>query len=568
VLCCAVLCCAVLCCAVLWRADYVDENGELLDEIILPQGATKDDGVRSSAGGARRGSKSTAADASGLDLAGLHPDIVNQAALAALMQQGAWQGMARSGKTAVIAQPLALEKEQVSVLLPPGCTMEYIVPVQEAGASGGSGNGGGSRTLFGVVYKDSGSGLFGAGVWTGYMFKAFGHYASEEAAAQTARSAAELLSEDRDLRVSGGVANQQSMGLMAAPAGLIAAPGGAAFSQDALALAGLAAAGLGGGGRGVAGSNPGSGMAGGLFAPGLVGAGMGSLANVSLAQAAQLAQQAAAEQGLPMSYPPLSVALPVVSAGLQLLPPGMPAVSGAAVGAGGDMAALGLDAASKATSEAEMQQLMQQLMAQQQQPDVQRQLLMQQQQLMAGGDGGDGFLKLANLDMLQLRQQLMEQQQQQGLSADPSGADVQQQEVLGSIPGLDTAAGQKRRLDEVADMAGSAGTADAAAAAATAAGVDNGMGTSAVLGVQPVGEATAGMPTGGESPSAKRIKTDPMDAAAAAAAAAGEAVSMPMAMAMPGAGFMAASSNMARVDLQDALKMLQTVQQQAAPNQE
>lgn len=40
------------------------------------------------------------------------------------------QGMARSGKTAVVAAPLALEKEQVSVLLPPGCSLEYVVPVQ------------------------------------------------------------------------------------------------------------------------------------------------------------------------------------------------------------------------------------------------------------------------------------------------------------------------------------------------------------------------------------------------------------------------------------------------------
>jgi hypothetical protein len=102
--------------------------------------------------------------------------------------------MSRSGKTAVVAAPLALEREQVSVLLPPGCGLEYLVPVQDTGAGGGSSSGSGtsSKTLFGVVYKDSGSGMYGAGVWTGYMFKAFGQYPTEESAAQTARSAGGL----------------------------------------------------------------------------------------------------------------------------------------------------------------------------------------------------------------------------------------------------------------------------------------------------------------------------------------------------------------------------------------
>jgi hypothetical protein len=72
-------------------ADYVDEHGELLDEIILPQGATggKDDPSRGSAGGARRGSKSAGAD--GMGLHGMDQDMINQATFAALMQQGAWQ---------------------------------------------------------------------------------------------------------------------------------------------------------------------------------------------------------------------------------------------------------------------------------------------------------------------------------------------------------------------------------------------------------------------------------------------------------------------------------------------
>jgi hypothetical protein len=101
----------------------------------------------------------------------------------------------RGGKTAVLAAPLALEKEQVSVLLPTGCTLEFVLPVQDPATAGSSGNGGdsgGSKTLFGVVYKDGSNGLFGAGVWTGYMFKAFGLYSSDEAAAQTARCAGGL----------------------------------------------------------------------------------------------------------------------------------------------------------------------------------------------------------------------------------------------------------------------------------------------------------------------------------------------------------------------------------------
>jgi hypothetical protein len=90
--------CAALCCA-----DYVDENGELLDEIILPQGALtgKDEAARGSAGGgARRSSKSAGVDGTCVDMSGLGTDFVNQAAFAAIMQQGAWQvggGMWRGG---------------------------------------------------------------------------------------------------------------------------------------------------------------------------------------------------------------------------------------------------------------------------------------------------------------------------------------------------------------------------------------------------------------------------------------------------------------------------------------
>lgn len=100
--------------------------------------------------------------------------------------------MSRSGKTAVVAAPLALEREQVSVLLPPNCSMEYVVPVQDTGASSGGGSTG-SKSLFGVVYKDGSSGMFGAGVWTGYMFKAFGLYSADGEAAQTARCAGGLV---------------------------------------------------------------------------------------------------------------------------------------------------------------------------------------------------------------------------------------------------------------------------------------------------------------------------------------------------------------------------------------
>jgi hypothetical protein len=92
---------AVSCCA-----DYVDENGELLDEIILPQGALsgKDEAARGSSGGARRGSKAAGMDSNCVDMSGLTPDFVNQAAFAAIMQQGAWQvggGAWRGGQALV-----------------------------------------------------------------------------------------------------------------------------------------------------------------------------------------------------------------------------------------------------------------------------------------------------------------------------------------------------------------------------------------------------------------------------------------------------------------------------------
>jgi hypothetical protein len=83
----------------LCSADYVDENGELIDDIVLPQGAPGKDEMgatgRGSTGGMRRGSKSSAACAAeaAAQMAGFDPsDMFGQAALAAsLMQQGALQ---------------------------------------------------------------------------------------------------------------------------------------------------------------------------------------------------------------------------------------------------------------------------------------------------------------------------------------------------------------------------------------------------------------------------------------------------------------------------------------------
>jgi hypothetical protein len=83
----------------LCAADYVDENGELIDDIVLPQGAPGKDEMgatgRGSTGGMRRGSKSSAACAAeaAAQMAGFDPsDMFGQAALAAsLMQQGALQ---------------------------------------------------------------------------------------------------------------------------------------------------------------------------------------------------------------------------------------------------------------------------------------------------------------------------------------------------------------------------------------------------------------------------------------------------------------------------------------------
>jgi hypothetical protein len=264
---------------------------------------------------------------------------------------------------------------------------------------------------------------------------------------------------------------------------------------------------------------------------------MGGLANVSLAQAAQLAQQAAAEQGLPMSYPPLSVALPVVTSALQLLPGTAGAAGSAEAVVGGlDMAA----AAAKASNEAEMQQLMQQLMQQQQQPQ-----LAAAQQLGAAAAGGDGFLKLANLDMMQLRQQLLEQQQGVGGVAGEAEL-LQQGQALSSIPGLDTAG--KRRLDEGVSGAGGA---DPAAAAVAEGGMPADL-------LAQSGAAAAALAMGGGAAgtehAAKRIKTDADGTAAA------PAVSLPVGLVGVGGG-----GDMAQLDLQDALKMLRNVQHQQQP---
>jgi hypothetical protein len=301
------------------------------------------------------------------------------------------------------------------------------------------------------------------------MLKVLGQYDSTGAAEHAAKTAAELLLEDRDLRVSGGLASGITRGLGSGSPNSAAAAAAAAGGQDALALASLAALGQ-PGGR-VAG-----GAAGGL-----------GIANVSLAHASQLAQAAAAEQGLPMSYPPLSVALPAMSGGLTLaaLPLGVG-------GAGGvDAALLAASAAGGVTSEAEMQQLMQQLMQQ------------------SGADGGaaaagmgGGFLKLGNLDMAQLKAQLEAAQGQHPDAAAAAAVEGDDAAMAAAAAGL---AGVKRAMSD------EEGGDDADGGAAKRARTDGGVGPDA-------------------------------DAAAAAAAVGGV-------------------TDVSQLALQDALKMLSSVQQ-------
>jgi hypothetical protein len=401
-------------------ADYVDGDGNLLEDLVLPLGPAggSSGGGRKGKGGAAAGNDSgfmlgQAGDAASAGLVG--SDMLNQAALA-LLQQGQWAaGAVLGGRAAgdgdVVhsnkgrALSSLLDMSDLKAILPKGCSLDYTVQGLDA-------------EMFGLVYKSDATGQRGCGVWTGYRLHLFGMYADEQDAKQSVQKSMQMLHEDRQLRAGGGgsgstagaagLAVQADVGLAGGAgsaaedpllaalglgglrAGRLAAAVGAGPAASSAAAPGAAPAAA----PGTAGTRSGLGL---LFETARAAEGVGGLANYDIAKAARLAQEAAAQQGLTMQmgYAPLT---------------GGPAASGTGTSGIGQAV--------------DLQQRLNQLAQQSDAPAAQTPLVQQ------SADGGM-LARLGNLDLAQLRhltaglqlpKQEAEQQQQQQRQVDGNTA--------------------------------------------------------------------------------------------------------------------------------------------------
>jgi hypothetical protein len=545
----------LLCCA----ADYVDADGNLLEDVILPTAKedTKQAGSGKASGRGHRsgGNSNAAADAAYLTAGGeygaaggygdgsaaggaLGADMLNQAALA-LVGQGGWGAAAgrgaaaagggygltavQDGSAAAAAAAAAaggvkgrnialLNMSDVKVFLPKGCSMEYMLPGLDA-------------DMFGLVYKSDATDQRGSGLWTGYKFHAFGLYMDEADAKNTVLRAMELLHEDRLMR---GAAGPPARGTRTA-----------ADSDPLLSALGL------GGLRSNAAAAAGSSAAGVMFGS----AGGGRLAHYDIARAAQLAQQAAAEQGVSMTYPALSAGLPVMAA--QPADGTMAAAAGQ-IGAGDN----------------DLQQRLQQIMAGQQQLEAAADA---GKPVAAASSAGDVLSRLGNLDVSQLRHllpagQLAVQQQQQQQPQQPQQLDqlqqLQQQQMVPAAAAATPVGGAlgSTSIEELLSAIQSQ------TAGKCAAGGNANWAEMLALAGRNSGAATAAMPAGvvtaadAMAPAAKRMRTS--DGTAAAVPGVGD-VAGAGGVGDDGFASLANLSTLGKVGLQDALKSLAAMTSQA-----
>eukprot|EP00775_Hariotina_reticulata_P006507 gene6507-6734_t len=298
-------------------ADYVDADGNLLEDLVLPTGP-----AGGSSGGGRKGKGGAAAGSEGGFMLGpgneaigaaglLGSDMLNQAALT-LLQQGQWAGAVLGGRTGDgdtlhsskgRAQSSLLNMSDLKAILPKGCSLDYMLPGMDA-------------DMFGLVYKSDSTGQRGCGVWTGYRLHLFGMYADEQDAKQSIEKSMQMLHEDRQLRAGGGGGGSSTAGFAgtAGQADVGSAAGSAAEDPliAALGLGGLRAGRLGAAvgvpaaaAPSTAGARGGLGL---LFETARAAEGVTGLANYDIAKAARLAQEAAAQQGvsMQMGYAPLT----------------------------------------------------------------------------------------------------------------------------------------------------------------------------------------------------------------------------------------------------------------------
>lgn len=318
------------CCCPAAATDYVDSEGNLLEDLPLPNGtASKDDRTaRSSTGGKAGSSNNFDGDCVFFETQTGNP--TNQAYLSGMPASAAdligglgsaWGGLNGVGLSGakVMRSPAVLDTQDVPGVLPEGCSLESVI----------SGSDGYMR---GVLYKTE-AGQGGCGLWTGYKFYTYGEYQSESDARQMLTRSMDMLSDDRQVRavaipaaaaaaagigVNGGKADGQLFGQTNMTQSQMV---GQTLGQNDAFMAAL----------GLGGLRPAGMIGGGFFAPVSAAAAavggdssrvistMGNMANYDFAKAQQLVREAVEQQqqqqsvSVGISFPPLTIDLPVGS---------------------------------------------------------------------------------------------------------------------------------------------------------------------------------------------------------------------------------------------------------------
>jgi hypothetical protein len=203
--------------------EYVDDAGNLLRDIVLPDAAAKRERHSNSGGGSMLGYDM------GADLMACAAEYGAGGELYAAMaggprssdgggsEDGGFGLVGPAGLGMAALQGTSLQMAELQGHLPANCEVDYVVPSEEP-------------DLFAVAYKDPSdeSGHAGCSVWTGFKMAHFGWFASEEEARNVANAAVGMLQDERH-RIANALLMVQRGGAMQrspAPAGNSAAAAG------------------------------------------------------------------------------------------------------------------------------------------------------------------------------------------------------------------------------------------------------------------------------------------------------------------------------------------------------
>jgi hypothetical protein len=237
----------------------VDDAGNLLRDIILPDASAKRERHSNSGGGMLGYDMGADLMACAAEYGGIGGDMYGAMAAAGGggrcsdgggSEEGPFGLVGPAGLGMAALQGTSLQMAELRGHIPANCEVDYVLPSEEP-------------DLFAVAYKDPNdeSGQLGCSVWTGFKMAHFGWFAGEEEARNVASAAVCMLQDERQ-RIANALLLAQRNGAMqraATPAGNGAAAAGgrgtkARQAQQAsgaraggnAALAGMGPAGLAG----------------------------------------------------------------------------------------------------------------------------------------------------------------------------------------------------------------------------------------------------------------------------------------------------------------------------------